>query len=806
MKKLALLPLLLLMFAPRAFAGTDLLIDYGYLLDTSAQPQTPGTVYIGQTPTLYVAARNNGPDTARDFAISVSIPPGTTVVGWSGAAGSTCLSSGTVVQCRVPSLAASNFATTYLSVNISVPPSVAEGTVLRSTFRVDDPFDTNPSNNTKDVSATVVAAARLSVTNNFVSTSFNPGVHLRYNTVISNPQTWIARNLLVTDSMSSPFAGGVTYVSRTITGSGASSISCDPLPPALQAQASTCRATTFPALASVTIAYDVITDPALAAGASLGHTSSTTFTNMDKAVTQSQTLSAFPQWDGVASLSAAASVPFGKDFVVSASLRNAGPSDASTSSSFVIALPQNATFVSMTQNLGTDAIKCVTPTPGTTSNITCSIANLPAPRVSAPNPTPLQLAVLLHGTALGTMTSTATLFASNDPLPGNNSATATTTMVTPTAPTDLSLSLASTKTSVFVGDPIVYTLTVTNNGPEPVAAATAAITLPAELSFASVSPSTACSGSSPINCSVGALTAGEKSVLTITTTPTKTSGTPVTTAAVSSPTPDSNTANNSASASITVLAREGADLAVRIAGPTLLVPGRDSAFSITLTNNGSVSARDAAISFAPPAGASLVSLVQTGGATQFTCTANSCRAAQFDSRASATFTAVATIGTTSSAGMVLTAIASATTSTTDVDSTNNRATSTTQVGDAFTDAGVIIDALTPTIAPGELARFRIVVTNRGTRALDDVAVTATLPSSMTLISRTPSQGTCEGTCNTGTLPAGGTAEIIVVARAPQTAGLLTAGVSISAAGDADPSDDSASATVSVVIPRRRVAR
>jgi len=806
MKKLALLSLFLLMSVPRAFAGTDLLIDYGYFQDTSVVSQPNGIVYIGQTPTLYVAARNNGPDTARDFSLSVSIPPGTTVVSRNSSAGSTCLSSGTTVQCHVPSLAAGNYTTTYLAVNINIPASVPEGTVLRSTFRVDDPLDTNSSNNTKDVSATVVAAARLSVTNSFLSTSFNPGVHLRYSTVISNPQTWIARNLLVTDSMSSPFAGGVSYVSRTISGSGASSISCDPLPPALQAQASTCRATTFPALASVTIAYDVLTDPALASGVSLGHASSTTFTNMDKAVTQSQTLSAFPQWDGVASLSAASSVPFGKDFVISASLRNAGPSDASTSSSFVVALPQNATFLSMTQNLGTDAIRCVTPTPGTTSNITCTIANLPAPRVSTPNPTPLQLAVLLHATALGAMTSSATLFASNDPVSGNNNATATTTIVTPTAPTDLSLSLASSKTSVFVGDPIVYTLTITNNGPEPVAAATAAVTLPAELSFASVSPSTACSGSSPINCSVGALTAGQKSVLTITTSPAKTTGTSVTTATVSSPTPDSNTANNSASATISVLAREGADLAVRIAGPTLLVPGRDSAFSITLTNNGSVSARDAAISFAPPAGASLVSLVQTGGATQFTCSGNSCRAAQFDSRANATFTAVATIGTTSSAGMVLTAIASATTSTTDVDSTNNRATSTTQVGDAFTDAGVTIEALTPTIAPGELARFRIVVTNNGTRTLDDVAVTATLPSSMTLISRTPSQGTCDVACRTGALAAGGTAEIIVVARAPQAAGMLTTGVSISAAGDADPSDDSASAAVSVVIPRRRVAR
>lgn len=108
-----------------------------------------------------------------------------------------------------------------------------------------------------------------------------------------------------------------------------------------------------------------------------------------------------------------------------------------------------------------------------------------------------------------------------------------------------------------------------------------------------------------------------------------------------------------------------------------------------------------------------------------------------------------------------------------------------------------VDDRTP--APGQTVTYTLTVSNGGPSSASDVVVDDTAAAGITLVSASPSQGSCSsaGSCQLGTLPAGGTATITVKAKAltPGTAG-NTARVRTSTP-DRDPSNDGSSATVDV---------
>ena len=107
----------------------------------------------------------------------------------------------------------------------------------------------------------------------------------------------------------------------------------------------------------------------------------------------------------------------------------------------------------------------------------------------------------------------------------------------------------------------------------------------------------------------------------------------------------------------------------------------------------------------------------------------------------------------------------------------------------------------PAPAGGELL-YTLVVTNNGPNHATNVVVTDTLPAGVSLISATPSQGSCSGTspviCTLGGILNGGTAsiEILVVTG---SAGSITNNASVTATEtDPVPANNAASATTTVV--------
>ncbi len=127
----------------------------------------------------------------------------------------------------------------------------------------------------------------------------------------------------------------------------------------------------------------------------------------------------------------------------------------------------------------------------------------------------------------------------------------------PPPPTDVDLKLTMTDAPdpVRPGANLVYTVTVTNQGPAAASGVTLSDKLPANVSFVSAVPAQGtCSGTSTVTCSIGNLAVGAVSSVAI-TVKTKQRGTLSNTASTKATQVDPNGANNSATVTTTVQRR-----------------------------------------------------------------------------------------------------------------------------------------------------------------------------------------------------------------------------------------------------------
>jgi uncharacterized repeat protein (TIGR01451 family) len=226
---------------------------------------------------------------------------------------------------------------------------------------------------------------------------------------------------------------------------------------------------------------------------------------------------------------------------------NIGP-DASQDVTLTVPVPAKTTFVSFAT---TDNLSAIAPEVGSSGGaVTVRIPSLAA------NTQPLvfTLAVAVeHETADGsTISESATIASATtvDPEDDNNHASATTTVriVTPEPTADLVVTNSASPGNATVGtDNVVFTVTLTNNGPSPASHVTLTQSLPAGALFVS-----ATGGISPTN---GVLTfvAGDMSVgahvsYTIAIRP-QSAGTLTSTATASASEPDPSDSNNTAVAS-----------------------------------------------------------------------------------------------------------------------------------------------------------------------------------------------------------------------------------------------------------------
>lgn len=223
-----------------------------------------------------------------------------------------------------------------------------------------------------------------------------------------------------------------------------------------------------------------------------------------------------------------------------------------------------------------------------------------------------------------------------------------------------------------------------------------------------------------------------------------------------------------------------ADLSVSQTGPSTGRTGDGLSYTATVRNDGPGKAVEVTLTAPAPSGTTLVSAT----ASQGSCSGSTCQLGAIATGATAQVTLVVKPALEDSAFELTSSVTSARP---DPDSADRQATTRTFVSSHPADVGV--SGTGPdTTAAGQRLTYRVTATNNGPGGASDVGITATLPAGATLVSATPSQGSCSGTqtvaCPLGTLAKGASATVDIVLTAPQS-GVIAIPIGIGAR-QADP--------------------
>ena len=214
---------------------------------------------------------------------------------------------------------------------------------------------------------------------------------------------------------------------------------------------------------------------------------------------------------------------------------NAGPSQANAVSVTDV-LPPGTTFVS--------AVGAGWSCEGT-GPVTCLLASLGIG--SAP---PLAINVMAPPNGGPIVNNASVTSSTDDPATANNGAQTTTNVF---ARADLSISQNGSPAAVCPGQPVTYTIHVSNAGPSDAASLTVTDAIPAGASLVSASgPGWSCSGAATVTCTRASLAVGAAPPIAIIVNAPTSAGTATNTASVSSPTNDPGPGLNSSNASTTV--------------------------------------------------------------------------------------------------------------------------------------------------------------------------------------------------------------------------------------------------------------
>jgi uncharacterized repeat protein (TIGR01451 family) len=483
----------------------------------------------------------------------------------------------------------------------------------------------------------------------------------------------------------------------------------------------------------------------------------------------------------------------GGNIAYTQTVTNNGPLDA-VNVVFSEGIPANTIFESINTVPGWT---CVTPAVGGTGTITCSDTDF----ASAGSITFTVVVQVGNGTASGTQIVDVDTVTSgtNDPNLANNTATAITTVGTATQ-ADLAVTNTASSPTVTAGSNFTMTAVVTNNGPatatgvvftEATASNTAGTT---NATFVSLVPPSgwscttpAAGGTGTITCSISSLAVGATASFPIVMNvpAAAASGTVLSgTANIAAPTPDPNTGNNAATASVVVGTTGQADLAVTASGtPNPVTPSNKITYTQSITNNGptaittsgttTVTFTDAipanttlGAAFTAPTGWTC-NTIAVGGTGTLTCTLNSGQTLAVG--AVVNFPLVVKVNAGTASGTTITNSPNIASTVSDPNTANNTATVTTLVASP-TQADVSINktASPNPVNQGTNLTYTLTVYNAGPAIAQSVVVTDTIPAQVTYSSASTTVGTCSYTtatttvtCNLGNLSVGSTVVVTI---------------------------------------------
>ncbi|KQS17040.1 hypothetical protein ASG05_05700 [Frigoribacterium sp. Leaf186] len=407
--------------------------------------------------------------------------------------------------------------------------------------------------------------------------------------------------------------------------------------------------------------------------------------------------------------------------------------------------------------------------------------------------------------ANGSVANTATV-GFTDPILGQTRASTTQTTSTTIAPAaDLAVTKVLDTTPVVAGQPISYTVTASNDGPQAGTGVRVTDTLPAGLTGVTATGADCTVTGTTISCAVPDLAVGASTPITITGTVPATAdpGAGLTnTATIAGSLTDPDRTDNTATAAATVTT--AADLSiVKTYAPTTPVAGEQVTYTLTARNDGPSDARGVTITDPIDPGVTLVSAGVDGGTCDIvgnvvvTCDAGTLAAG-------ATRTATISVILAPDAEVVQNT-AAITSSTPEIDPTDN-ASSTSLNATTSADLSLTKTATPATATAGDEVTYTVTATNDGPSDATNAVLQDTLPTGVTATNvDSPAEATCaiaDGAvqCEWVTLEAGATGIVTITGTiaADAPAGSLTNTASIvSPTSDPDTTNNSASADVTV---------
>jgi uncharacterized repeat protein (TIGR01451 family) len=502
----------------------------------------------------------------------------------------------------------------------------------------------------------------------------------------------------------------------------------------------------------------------------------------------------------------------GSDVAFNLTVTNFGPDDA-VGVVLNDPIPGGMTFVSLTQNNG-PAFTCSDPGVGNNGLVSCSVATFAAGSSA-------DFTFVYHidpATPPGTFfTNIATVSSqTNDPNSENDSSSAS-TQTPPPPQADLGV-MKTGPNSAGPDTDVVYTITLTNGGPDDAAGVSLQDTLPGDMTFVSLiqnsGPVLSCTTGTTITCTAATFAAGATATFTLTTHIPSTSPTGTiysNTATVTSNTSDPDPENDS---STTTLSVSQVDLSLSKSGPTTAFAGTNISYDLTFSNAGPDTAVKARFLDSLPLNTTFVSLTQNNGPT-FSCAlppvgfggSVDCMIGALGSGASANFTLTLAIGDTLS----ISNTATSSSDSFDSSASNNSSTANTTVT-PLSDVAVTKSGPGSVVA-GTNNSYDITLANNGP-STTSVTLNDTLPAGTTFVSLVTNPASGVFTCTTPAVGSGGTISCNVAALSPgQTPSLqiffhvdpaTAAGTTItntanitSAAGDPNGTNNSSSTSATV---------
>ncbi|MBO9664849.1 hypothetical protein, partial [Dokdonella sp.] len=382
-----------------------------------------------------------------------------------------------------------------------------------------------------------------------------------------------------------------------------------------------------------------------------------------------------------------------------------------------------------------------------------------------------------------------------DPDPGNNTGTATTTVLQP----QLTVTKSATPNPFTVGEPASYTITVTNNGAGPTAGAiTIDDTLATGVTLTGATGTNwSCTGTTTLSCTYsGVLAVGASTTLTLDVAvgASATNGRNTATASGGGD-PGCPAAGRCSDDTDDVPVTASANLSVAKSGPATAIAGTNATYTLVVSNAGPSTATAVSLADPTPAGLSFVA-ADAPCAAGFPC-------ALGDLAAGASVTVNVTYAIPSGQTGTIANTATVSSPTSDPDTSNNSSTATTTLSGSA-DVSVTKSGPATVTAAGTLT-YTIVVRNAGPSDANGTAVSDPLPAGLTNANVTCSNETGGAVCGAfdtsvvgtiATLPAGGSATLTITATAPNEATSLTNTASVAPpAGVTDPTPGNNQSTV-----------